>query len=88
LYLGNDLSQDKVYYNAGDGTDTVFQFSRAYDQLIFSEIANIRVQAVGSNTEFRDQSNNQLLMTLTGTTGFSATDVTNQALTGASFSFL
>jgi hypothetical protein len=88
LYLGNDLSQDKVYYNAGDGTDTVFQFNRAYDQLIFSGIADIEVQALGSNTEFRDQSNNQLLMTLTGTTGFNATDVTNQVLTGANFSFL
>ncbi|WP_353674753.1 ExeM/NucH family extracellular endonuclease [Synechocystis sp. LKSZ1] len=88
VYLGNDSARDKVYYNPGDGMDTVFQFNRANDQIIFSGIANINVQTVGSNTELRDQANN-LLMTLTGTTGFTSADVgASKALTGGIFSFL
>ncbi|BFM39750.1 hypothetical protein [Synechocystis sp. LKSZ1] len=89
VYLGNDSARDKVYYSAGDGMDTVFQFNRANDQIIFSGIANINVQTVGSNTEFRNQANSQLLMTLTGTTGFTSGDVgASKALTGGIFSFL
>ncbi|BFM39586.1 FG-GAP-like repeat-containing protein [Synechocystis sp. LKSZ1] len=86
IYLGNDTVRDRVYYSAGDGTDTVFQFNRANDQIIFSGIVNINVQTVGSNTQFQDQANN-LLMTLTGTTGFTSADV-EASLTGSNFTFL
>ncbi|BFM39751.1 choice-of-anchor Q domain-containing protein [Synechocystis sp. LKSZ1] len=96
VYLGNDSARDKVYYSAGDGTDTVFQFSRANDQILFSGIANIDVVSNGSNTEFRVGDGNignpgfatgSLLVSLTGVTGFDSTDASNGVISGATFSF-
>ena len=96
LYLGfNDNAVDTVNYAAGDGADTIYQFVRGVggDKLNFTGIPNLDVISLGGNTEVRvgdGIANNggfgsgQLLTTLSGTTGFTATDV-NINLFGGSF---
>ncbi|MBO1056452.1 MAG: hypothetical protein HEQ27_07975 [Dolichospermum sp. JUN01] len=98
LYLGlNDSAVDNVNYVLGDATDTVYQFVRGVggDKLNFTGIANFDVitsgtstlvrigDGIGGNTGF---ATGQLLITLSGTTGFIAADV-NVNLFGGNFLF-
>ncbi|MBD2534899.1 hypothetical protein H6G97_37870 [Nostoc flagelliforme FACHB-838] len=87
LYVGaNDSVVDIVNYAFGDGTDTVYQFVRGVggDQIQFTGISNIDVVTSGINTLLRlgdgttgnaDFGIGELLVTLSGTSGFSDTDV-------------
>jgi hypothetical protein len=98
LYLGlNDNAVDNVNYVLGDATDTVYQFVRGVggDKLNFTGIASfdvitsgtstlIRVgDGIGGNTGF---ATGQLLVTLSGTSGFIAADA-NVNLFGGNFLF-
>jgi hypothetical protein len=98
LYLGlNDAAVDIVNYASGDGADTVYQFVRGVggDKLNFTGITNLDVitsgtstlvrvgDGIGGNTGF---ATGQLLVTLSGTTGFIAADV-NVNLFGGNFLF-
>jgi Ca2+-binding RTX toxin-like protein len=93
LNLGlNDGAIDVVVYNTGDGSDRVNQFIRGLggDQLQFNGIANIDVVTIGSNTQFRlgngsstsGFGNGLLLLTLNGVTGFDATNISDNILSG------
>jgi Ca2+-binding RTX toxin-like protein len=55
LYLGADRQVDRVVYNAGDGSDTVYQFTsgKGGDLLEFRGIAAIDIVNSGSSTFFR-----------------------------------
>ncbi|MBS3029552.1 MAG: calcium-binding protein [Dolichospermum sp. DET50] len=89
IYLGlNDGSVDIVNYalNVNDGSDLVYQFVRGVggDKIQFTGVANIDVVTSGANTMLRIgdgiMSNTgfgtgQLLVTLSGITGFTATDI-------------
>ncbi len=98
LYLGfNDAASDIVNYAAGDGADTIYQFERTIsgDKLQFSGITNIDVVTLGANTQLRvgdgittntGFGRGQLLVTLSGTSGFTGANV-NDNLFGANFSF-
>ena len=98
LYLGlNDAAVDIVNYAFGDGADTVYQFVRGVggDKLNFTGITNLDVitsgtstllrvgDGIGGNTGF---GTGQLLVTLSGTSGFIAADV-NVNLFGGNFLF-
>ena len=98
LYLGlNDAAVDIVNYASGDGAETVYQFVRGVggDKLNFTGITNLDVitsgtstlvrvgDGIGGNTGF---ATGQLLVTLSGTTGFIAADV-NVNLFGGNFLF-
>jgi Ca2+-binding RTX toxin-like protein len=98
LYLGlNDNAVDNVNYVLGDGTDTVYQFVRGVggDKLNFTGIASFDVitsgtstlvrvgDGIGSNTGF---GTGQLLVTLSGTTGFTSANA-NINLFGGNFLF-
>jgi Ca2+-binding RTX toxin-like protein len=98
LYLGlNDNAVDNVNYVLGDATDTVYQFVRGVggDQLNFTGIANFDVitsgtstlvrvgDGIGGNTGF---GTGQLLVTLSGTSGFNSTNA-NINLFGGNFLF-
>ena len=98
LYLGlNDNAVDNVNYVLGDGADTLYQFVRGVggDKLNFTGITNLDVitsgtatlvrvgDGIGGNTGF---GTGQLLVTLSGTTGFIAADV-NVNLFGGNFLF-
>ena len=98
LYLGlNDNVVDNVNYAFGDGTDTVYQFVRGVggDKLNFTGIANFDVitsgtstlvrvgDGIGGNTGF---GTGQLLVTLSGTSGFTSTNA-NINLSGGAFLF-
>jgi Ca2+-binding RTX toxin-like protein len=98
LYLGlNDNVVDNVNYVFGDGTDTVYQFVRGVggDKLNFTGIASFDVitsgtstlvrvgDGIGSNTGF---GTGQLLVTLSGTTGFTSANA-NINLFGGNFLF-
>ncbi|MFO5475677.1 MAG: hypothetical protein ACLBM2_17565, partial [Dolichospermum sp.] len=86
LYLGlNDNVVDNVNYVFGDGTDTVYQFVRGVggDKLNFTGIANFDVITSGTSTLVRvgdgiagntDFGTGQLLVTLSGTSGFNSTN--------------
>ncbi|MBW4491206.1 MAG: hypothetical protein KME12_25900 [Trichocoleus desertorum ATA4-8-CV12] len=98
LTLGSDMNSDTVQYNNGEGTDTVHQFIRGMggDQMSFSWINYIDVSTVGTSTEFRvgDGIQNNtgfgtgtLLVTLNGTTGFSAGDIGINLRSTGQFSF-
>ncbi|WP_199332063.1 peptidylprolyl isomerase [Anabaena lutea] len=98
LYLGlNDNAVDNVNYISGNGTDTVYQFVRGVggDKLNFTGITAIDVLTSGTNTQLRISNNiagdtgfgtGQLLVTLSGTSGFIGADV-NVNLFGANFLF-
>ncbi|MEB3191472.1 MAG: Calx-beta domain-containing protein [Snowella sp.] len=97
LYLGSDLVSDTVNYANGDGSDNVFNFVRGLggDVLNFTGITAIDVRVSGSNTLLRvgdgisgntGFATGALLLTINGTTGFSATDV-GVNLLGATFAF-
>ncbi|MDB9491313.1 hypothetical protein PN478_12375 [Dolichospermum circinale CS-534/05] len=98
LYLGlNDNVVDNVNYVLGDGTDTVYQFVRGVggDRLNFTGIANFDVIRSGNSTLVRvgdgiaDNAGfgtGQLLVTLSGTSGFNRTNV-NLNLFGGTFLF-
>ncbi|MBS3026116.1 MAG: DUF4347 domain-containing protein [Dolichospermum sp. DET50] len=98
LYLGfNDNVVDNVNYVLGDGTDTVYQFVRGVggDKLNFTGIANFDVRKLGANTEIRigdgiggntGFGNGQLLVTLSGTSGFTSANA-NINLFGGAFLF-
>ncbi|MBD2626098.1 peptidylprolyl isomerase [Trichormus variabilis] len=98
LYLGlNDNAVDNVNYVFGHGADTVYQFIRGVggDKLNFSGITAIDVLTSGTNTQLRISNNisgdtgfgtGQLLVTLSGTSGFIGADV-NVNLFGANFLF-
>jgi Ca2+-binding RTX toxin-like protein len=86
LDLGKDTNTDTIFHSSGDGSDVVKQFVRGKggDLLSFSGIANIDVVRLGTNTELRigdDITGNagfgsgSLLMTLQGTTGFTASNI-------------
>jgi Ca2+-binding RTX toxin-like protein len=86
LNLGSDTNSDIVQYNNGDGTDTIYQFVRGVggDQLSFSGINYIDVSIVGTTTQLRmgdgiqnnaGFSTGALLVTISGTTGFSTSDI-------------
>jgi hypothetical protein len=98
LYLGlNDNVVDNVNYTNGDGTDTVYQFVRGVggDKLNFTGIAKFDVitsgtstlvrvgDGIGGNTGF---GTGQLLVTLSGTSGFTSTNA-NINLFGGNFLF-
>jgi hypothetical protein len=98
LYLGlNDNAVDNVNYVLGDGTDTVYQFVRGVggDKLNFTGIANFDVitsgtstlvrvgDGIGGNTGF---GTGQLLVTLSGTSGFTSANA-NINLFGGNFLF-
>jgi hypothetical protein len=98
LYLGlNDNVVDNVNYTNGDGTDTVYQFVRGVggDKLNFTGIAKFDVitsgtstlvrvgDGIGGNTGF---GTGQLLVTLSGTSGFTSTNG-NINLFGGNFLF-
>ncbi|MBO1067209.1 MULTISPECIES: DUF4347 domain-containing protein [Nostocales] len=98
LYLGlNDNVVDNVNYAFGDGTDTVYQFVRGAggDKLNFTGIANFDVitsgtstlvrvgDGIGGNTGF---GTGQLLVTLSGTSGFTSANA-NINLFGGNFLF-
>ena len=98
LYLGlNDGAVDIVNYALNDGSDFVYQFVRGVggDKIQFTGVANIDVVTSGANTILRigDGTRNntgfgtgQLLVTLSGITGFTATDI-NVNLFGTNFLF-
>jgi len=98
LYLGlNDTAVDNVNYVLGDGTDTVYQFVRGVggDKLNFAGIANFDVRTLGANTEIRvgdgtggnlGFGTGQLLVTLSGTSGFTNANA-NVNLFGGAFLF-
>ncbi|MFN9404467.1 MAG: calcium-binding protein, partial [Dolichospermum sp.] len=98
LYLGlNDNVVDNVNYVLGDATDIVYQFVRGAggDQLNFTGIANFDVITLGNSTLVQvgdviscntDFGTGQLLVTLSGTSGFNSTNV-NLNLFGGSFLF-
>ncbi|MFN9598382.1 MAG: DUF4347 domain-containing protein [Dolichospermum sp.] len=98
LYLGlNDNVVDNVNYVFGDGTDTVYQFVRGVggDKLNFTGIANFDVITSGTSTLVRvgdgiagntDFGTGQLLVTLSGTSGFNSTNA-NLNLFGGTFLF-
>jgi Ca2+-binding RTX toxin-like protein len=98
LYLGlNDNAVDNVKYIFGDGADTVYQFVRGVggDKLNFTGINAIDVLTSGTNTQLRISDGiagntsfgtGQLLVTLSGTSGFIGADV-NVNLFGANFLF-
>ena len=98
LYLGlNDNVVDNVNYVLGDGTDTVYQFVRGVggDKLNFTGIANFDVIASGNSTLVRvgdgiignaGFGTGQLLVTLSGTSGFNSTNA-NLNLFGGTFLF-
>jgi Ca2+-binding RTX toxin-like protein len=86
IALTNDGFSNTILYANGDGSDTVQNFLRGVgrDVISFSGIAAIDVVKSGSSTQLRLSdgiSNNAgfgkgaLLVTLTGTTGFSSADV-------------
>jgi Ca2+-binding RTX toxin-like protein len=98
LYLGlNDAAVDIVNYASGDGADTLYQFVRGVggDKLNFTDITNLDVitsgtstlvrvgDGIGGNTGF---ATGQLLVNLSGTSGFIAADV-NVNLFGGNFLF-
>ncbi|MFO0053678.1 MAG: beta strand repeat-containing protein, partial [Dolichospermum sp.] len=98
LYLGlNDNVVDNVNYVLGDATDIVYQFVRGAggDQLNFTGIANFDVITSGNSTLVRigdgiignaGFGTGQLLVTLSGTSGFNSTNA-NLNLFGGSFLF-
>ena len=98
LYLGlNDNVVDNVNYVLGHGTDTVYQFVRGVggDKLNFTGIANFDVITLGTSTLVRvgdgisgnaGFGNGQLLVTLSGTSGFNSTNA-NVNLFGGNFLF-
>ncbi|MFN4844118.1 MAG: DUF4347 domain-containing protein [Dolichospermum sp.] len=98
LYLGlNDNVVDNVNYVFGDGTDTVYQFVRGVggDKLNFTGIANFDVITLGNSTLVQvgdgisgntDFGTGQLLVTLSGTSGFNSTNA-NLNLFGGTFLF-
>jgi hypothetical protein len=98
LYLGaEDGVVDIVKYAFGDGADTLYQFVRGVggDQIEFTGITNIDVVTSGSNTLLRlgdgttgnaDFGTGELLVTLSGTSGFSGADM-NINLFGTNFLF-
>ena len=98
FYLGlNDAASDIVNYVAGDGADTIYQFERTTsgDKLQFSGITNIDVVRLGASTQLRvgdgittntGFGKGQLLVTLSGTSGFTGANV-NDNLFGSNFSF-
>ena len=98
LYLGlNDGAVDIVNYALNDGSDLVYQFVRGVggDKIQFTGVANIDVVTSGANTLLciGDGTRNntgfgtgQLLVTLSGITGFTATDI-NVNLFGTNFLF-
>ncbi|MFN6156548.1 MAG: DUF4347 domain-containing protein [Dolichospermum sp.] len=98
LYLGlNDNAVDNVNYVLGDATDTVYQFVRGVggDKLNFTGIASFDVitsgtstlvrvsDGIGGNTGF---GTGQLLVTLSGTSGFTSANA-NINLFGGAFLF-
>ncbi|MFM6278733.1 MAG: calcium-binding protein, partial [Dolichospermum sp.] len=97
LYLGSDTTVDNVNYVLGDGRDTVYQFVRGAggDKLNFTGIANFDVITSGTSTLVRvgdgiggnaGFGNGQLLVTLSGTSGFNSTNA-NLNLFGGNFLF-
>ncbi|MDB9537592.1 DUF4347 domain-containing protein [Dolichospermum planctonicum CS-1226] len=98
LYLGlNDNVVDNVNYTNGDGTDTVYQFVRGVggDRLNFTNIASFDVITSGTSTLVRigdgiignaGFGTGQLLVTLSGTSGFNSTNA-NLNLFGGNFLF-
>ncbi|MDD1457289.1 hypothetical protein MEN95_20570 [Dolichospermum sp. ST_sed7] len=98
LYLGlNDGAVDIVNYALNDGSDLVYQFVRGVggDKIQFTGVANIDVVTSGANTLLcigDGTMNNtgfgtgQLLVTLSGITGFTATGI-NVNLFGTNFLF-
>ncbi|MFM6751609.1 MAG: DUF4347 domain-containing protein [Dolichospermum sp.] len=83
LYLGSDTTVDNVNYVLGDGIDIVYQFVRGIggDKLNFTGIANFDVITSGSSTLVRvgdgitgnaGFGTGQLLVTLSGTSGFNS----------------
>ncbi|MDD1434703.1 cadherin domain-containing protein, partial [Dolichospermum sp. ST_sed6] len=98
LYLGlNDNVVDNVNYVLGDGTDTVYQFVRGVggDKLNFTGIAIFDVITSGTSTLVRvgdgiggnsGFGTGQLLVTLSGTSGFTSANA-NVNLFGGNFLF-
>ncbi|MDD1416489.1 hypothetical protein MEN41_18280, partial [Dolichospermum sp. ST_con] len=98
LYLGlNDNVVDNVNYVLGDGTDTVYQFVRGVggDKLNFTGIAIFDVITSGTSTLVRVSDGiggnsgfgtGQLLVTLSGTSGFTSANA-NINLFGGAFLF-
>ena len=98
LYLGlNDNSVDNVNYILGDATDTVYQFVHGVggDKLNFTGIANFDVITSGTSTLVRvgdgiaantGFGTGQLLVTLSGTSGFTSANA-NINLFGGNFLF-
>ena len=98
LYLGlNDAAVDIVNYASGDGADTVYQFVRGVggDKLNFTGITNFDVITSGTSTLIRvgdgiggnsGFGTGQLLVTLSGTTGFTSANA-NINLFGGNFLF-
>jgi hypothetical protein len=92
LNLGSDTNTDTVFYSQGDGYDIVTRFvrGRGGDLLSFSNIPYLDVVRVNSNTELRvgdgvagnaGFGSGELLMTLQGTTGFSAVNINDNLAT-------
>jgi phospholipase/lecithinase/hemolysin len=97
LYLGSDTAVDNVNYVLGHGTDTVYQFVRGVggDKLNFTGIANFDVITSGTSTLVRvgdgisgntGFGTGQLLVTLSGTSGFNSTNASLN-LFGGNFLF-
>ena len=88
LFLGGDSDIDEIFYNSGDGEDTVNEFVRGVggDQLTFSNFSEINVVTVGTDTQFLDAATDDLLVTLRRVTGFTSADE-NVNLFGADFNF-
>jgi Ca2+-binding RTX toxin-like protein len=98
LYLGlNDNVVDNVNYVLGHGTDIVYQFVRGVggDKLNFTNIANFDVITSGTSTLVRvgdgiagntGFGTGQLLVTLSGTSGFNSTNASLN-LFGGTFLF-
>jgi hypothetical protein len=97
LYLGSDTAVDNVNYVLGDGTDTVYQFVRGVggDRLNFTGIANFDVITLGNSTLVQvgdgisgnaGFGTGQLLVTLSGTSGFNSTNASLN-LFGGTFLF-
>jgi Ca2+-binding RTX toxin-like protein len=98
IYLGaNDNAVDTIRYTAGDGIDMIYQFVRGVggDKINFSGITNIDVVTSGVNTRFAvgdgisgnaGFGTGQLLVTLSGTSGFNSTNFGDN-LFGGTFLF-
>jgi parallel beta-helix repeat protein len=79
LILRSDSAVDTLNYRAGDGSDIVRGFRQGEDVWSITGIAQVDVVTIGTSTQLRTTATQfgtgDLLMTLQGTTGFNAGNI-------------